>query len=349
MLARLFQMRVFLTLLLSNLLTGVAIGQTRPEAAPVEMAVKSLFDAIHRGDLDAVGQFYSKEGKLYLAAGAELDPKRPGASRIFEARKACALYVRHVQMLTADAAYIVALRRCPEAPASIQSATLDITMRREPGGWKVMSWREGALEGIVRAKPETTAPSESPLLSAQERADNWISLFDGKSFRGWMSPSGEDAPPSWRIVDGAMATVPRSAGAPIISLRTQQEFVNFDLKFEWMVNENANSGCIYRLFALGDGMEYQIADDNGDPGARVDPRQRSGALYGVTSVEKSVARPIGQWNEARIRVTSNRIEHWLNDIKTAEYPVDVPLPSPIVLQYHFTEVRFRNLRIRRLP
>ena len=164
-----------------------------------------------------------------------------------------------------------------------------------------------------------------------------------------MSPSGEDAPPSWRIVDGAMATVPRSAGAPIISLRTQQEFVNFDLKFEWMVNENANSGCIYRLFALGDGMEYQIADDNGDPGARVDPRQRSGALYGVTSVEKSVARPIGQWNEARIRVTSDRIEHWLNDIKTAEYPVDVPLPSPIVLQYHFTEVKFRNLRIRRLP
>jgi hypothetical protein len=222
-------------------------------------------------------------------------------------------------------------------------------MRHEPSGWKVMSWREGLLEGVRRVKTEAAAPVDSGLLSPVERAQGWSSLFDGKSFRGWISPSGDDAPPSWRIVDGALATVPRSAGAPVISLRTREEFINFDLRFEWMVKENANSGCIYRLFTLADGVEYQIADDNGDTGAKVDPRQRSGALYGVTPVESSAARPIGEWNDSRIRVTPERIEHWLNGVKTAEYPVDVPLPSPIVLQYHFTEVKFRNLRIRRLP
>lgn len=72
-------------------------------------------------------------------------------------------------------------------------------------------------------------------------------------------------------------------------------------------------------------MEYQIADDDGDAGARVDPRQRSGALYGVTPVEKSLARPVGEWNDARILVTKERIEHWLNGARTAVYPVDVPL------------------------
>jgi hypothetical protein len=212
-----------------------------------------------------------------------------------------------------------------------------------------MSWREGLLEEVARVKADTPADSGSELLSSDERAEGWRSLFDGKSFRGWSSPSGDEAPVSWRIVDGAIATVPRSAGGPVISLRTRQEYTNFDLRFEWMTSEGANSGCIYRLFTAADGMEYQIADDNGDAGARVDPRQRSGALYGVTAVEASVARPVGEWNHARIRVTRERIEHWLNGTKTAEFQVDVPLPSPIVLQYHFTEVKFRNLRILQLP
>ena len=337
------------TLPLAGLLAGMVIAQTRSEAEPVERAIKALFDAIHRGDLDTVRQLYSKDGKHYLPGGAAGPGDGLFATSIYHQRKTCALYARHVQMLTSDAAYIVALRRCPEAPPPHDSGTLDITMRREPTGWKVMSWREGLLEGVARTQAETAAPMDSGLLSADERSEGWSSLFDGKSFRGWMDPSGEDAPSSWRIVDGALATVPRGAGVPIISLRTRQEFTHFDLRFEWMVRENANSGCKYRLFTMTDGMEYQIADDDGDAGAKVDSRQRSGALYGVTSVEKSVARSAGDWNDARIRVTAERIEHWLNGVKTVEYPVDVPLPSPIVLQYHFSEVKFRNLRIRRLP
>jgi hypothetical protein len=345
--------------LFAVLWAGLAISQPRPDSTPVEAAVNSLFDAIHRGDADAAQQLYSADGKFYLPAGAENPITRSGPRFIVGLSRNCALYVRHVQMLTPDAAYVVALRRCPEPPQDSgfgrrpagDSGTLDLTLRHEEAGWRLTSWREASLEGVAAVKQETVADSAGPeMLTAKERAEGWTSLFDGRSFRGWMNPSGEEAPPSsWRIVDGALATVPRTAGAPIISLRTRQEFINFDFMFEWKVQENANSGCIYRLFTARDGMEYQIADDNGDPGARVDPRQRAGALYGVTPVEKSAARPVGEWNEAHIRVTRERIEHWLNGTKTAEYPVDVPLPSPIVLQYHFTEVKFRNLKIRRLP
>jgi hypothetical protein len=42
------------------------------------------------------------------------------------------------------------------------------------------------------------------------------------------------------------------------------------------------------------GFEYQIADDEGDPGARSDPKQRSGALSALTPVERSVAKPLGE-------------------------------------------------------
>lgn len=178
-------------------------------------------------------------------------------------------------------------------------------------------------------KPGAVSAIESVMLTPEERGEGWTSPFDGKSFRGWINPSGEGAPPpGWRIVDGALATVPHSAGVPVISLRTREECINFDLKFAWKVQQKAKPGCIYPLFTLAGGMQYQIADDNGDPGARVDPRQRSGALYGVMH---------------------ERIEPWLNGVKTSEYPVDVPLPSPLVLQDHFPEVEFRNLRSRRLP
>jgi len=59
------------------------IAQHSPEVAPVEMAVKALFDAIHRDDIDAVRQLFSKDGNVYLPTGAELDPTRSGATRIF--------------------------------------------------------------------------------------------------------------------------------------------------------------------------------------------------------------------------------------------------------------------------
>ena len=142
-------------------------------------------------------------------------------------------------------------------------------------------------------------------------------------------------------------------------IRTREEFTNFDLKFQWRVAANANSGCLYRLYPLdfiggrpapgaAAGMEYQVADDDGDPGARVDPRQRSGALYAVVPVQRSAARVVGEWNDSRIVVTRDRIEHWLNGVQTVNYRVDVPFASPILLQHHGSEVRFRNLRIRRL-
>ena len=35
------------------------------------------------------------------------------------------------------------------------------------------------------------------------KKDNWISLFDGKTFNGWQASENKD---SWQIVDGAFLT-----------------------------------------------------------------------------------------------------------------------------------------------
>ena len=71
-------------------------------------------------------------------------------------------------------------------------------------------------------------------------------------------------------------------------IRTQQEYQSFEMSFEWMASAKSNSGVKYRVFGLDmftngvpsevAGYEYQVADDEGDPGARIDARQKSGSI-----------------------------------------------------------------------
>jgi hypothetical protein len=328
---------------------------------PIEAVVTELLGAIHAGNIDRARELVSEQSRQYSPGGVALAPLRRAMPGFWNTRKSCSFYVRHIQVLTAESALVVGLWRCPSAPPPQDAGMFDWTMRLENGSWKVASWREGYVPSPhLQHAPVSGAIDGTDILTAAEREEGWRALFDGKSSNGWTTPAGDSKlPTGWRIADGDFITV-ADAGAERIGIRTTEEFTNFDLKFEWQVGANANSGCLYRLYTLdfvggrphpvaAAGLEYQIADDNGDPGARVDPRQRSGALYAVIPVKEPVAKAAGEWNDSRILVTRDRIEHWLNGVKTAEYAVDIPFASPILLQHHFSEVRFRKLRIKPLP
>jgi hypothetical protein len=188
------------------------------------------------------------------------------------------------------------------------------------------------------------------------RDGEWEILFDGKSAAHWLTMTGGgDLGGAWRVKDGSLTAI---AGAASADLRSDRDYTLFEMKWEWMAAAGSNSGVKYRLFAADTvtfgparyaaGWEYQMADDAGDGGARVDDRQKSGALYGVVAVSKPAAKAAGEWNESRLVVLADHVEHWLNGVMTARYPVDVPFASPVSLQHHQSEVRFREIRIRRI-
>lgn len=219
----------------------------------------------------------------------------------------------------------------------------------------------GAISGSMAA-------ADSALVTAEEKADGWRSLFDGKSLTGWRGYKSDQIGKGWKVKNGVLVLNEKKAG----DLVTVEEFGDFDFRFEWKVTETANSGVIYRA-GLGEtatyvtGPEYQVLDNE----KATDNKEHdhlAGSLYDVALGNDAKTKAVGQWNEGRIRVRGWHIEHWLNGEKV----VDVDLASPegktllqaskfknwakfatlrrghIALQDHDHEVSFRAIMVREL-
>jgi len=229
------------------------------------------------------------------------------------------------------------------------------------------------------AEPNTLTPDES--------AAGWKLLFDGRSLAGWHIFQQQGEPKAgWHVADGCLVN-PKSNGRPNGSggdLVTNAKFLNFEFRFEWRISPAGNSGVHYlfdesRPFTAplykGDighspvGFEYQVLDDEQHPDGKRGPTHQAGALYDLVASDRKTLHPVGQWNEGRIVVKGNHIEHWLNGGKTAECDLGSPsfleilakskyhvvpgfgakAATALALQDHGEEVAFRNLKIRELP
>jgi hypothetical protein len=257
--------------------------------------------------------------------------------------------VRQVEFLRPDTALAVGVWRDTTAGVVYGTGVIQCTLMEEGGEWKVATVQESLAQPVPVLDASV---SRRPVAVEGE----WEILFDGKSAEHWLTMTGGgDLGGAWRVKDGALTAIPDAASA---DLRSDREYTLFEMKWEWMAAARSNSGVKYRLFAADTvtfgaaryaaGWEYQMADDAGDGGAKVDDRQKSGALYGVVPVSMAAARAAGEWNESRLVVMEDHVEHWLNGVMTARYAVDVPFASPVSLQHHQSEVRFRSIRIRRI-
>lgn len=192
-------------------------------------------------------------------------------------------------------------------------------------------------------------------VQSQPSADGWVSLFSGVSLDAFTGIGDGGLPASWQIDGDTLRVVP---GKDRPSLRTKETFRSFELAFEWKAPPKGNSGVKYRIFALmaystgstdALAFEYQLADDDGDPGAIANPMERSGALYSQIAPATKAVKPVGEFNESRIVVRGRQIEHWLNGVKVVDYEAETEsLDGPIVFQNHRTDFWFRNIRIKRL-
>lgn len=190
-------------------------------------------------------------------------------------------------------------------------------------------------------------------LDPAEKSLSFVALSDGKTFDGWKHAD------NWEIQDGAFVRV-RPKGS--LTYEAQRVPDDFELRFEWKVSKDCNSGVYYRPGQV----EYQVLDD-AHPGYGDNPRQSAASLFFCMGPSKRITRPVGEWNTARILCKGTVIEHWLNEERVISFDYTDPKWAKEVellrirggdltgrggkfhLQDHGQEVAFRNLRLRAIP
>ena len=227
-----------------------------------------------------------------------------------------------------------------------------------------------ALPLIVGAGRSSRADALVNQLSALEQQDGWRLLFDGVSTQGWRGYKQSAFPDrGWTIEGGCLKHVARGGGGDIV---TEAEFGDFELSFEWRLGARANSGVKYfvteeRASAIG--HEYQLIDDVGLGYAKPGDKHQTASFYDVLAPTAwKEPNPPGQFNQSRIRVAGQHVEHWLNGMKTLEYELDstavraavaaskfkdvrgfgTKMRGRLLLQDHGGEIWFRNLKVRDL-
>jgi len=196
------------------------------------------------------------------------------------------------------------------------------------------------------------------LLASFSRADEWQSLFDGKSLDGWKAADHDEG---FKVQDGAIV----AGGSPMAHLFYvgpvgNHDFKNFELKLEVMAKPDSNGGIFFHTEpqsgALKKGYEAQVCNTHKD-------KRRTGSLLVIKDIMDTSPVKDDEWFEYDILVLGKQIVLKVNNQTVVDYtePENPERPKgregrvlshgQIALQAHDPDgtVFYRNIRIKVLP
>lgn len=204
-------------------------------------------------------------------------------------------------------------------------------------------------------------------LTATEKADGWVLLFDGKTTEGWLD-SREQPVDAGHVSNGTLNPHPCN-----YMLIHKGVYDNFTLSLDFKVSPKCNSGVFIRTFPLKpregkdvgfNGLEVAI-DDTTTNGFH-----DTGALYDLVSPSKNAMKPQGEWNHMQITCDRNLINVEVNGIEVTRTDLDQwttankrpdgtnhkfdiiykdhPRKGYLGLQDHGSNVWYKNIKLKRL-
>jgi len=206
------------------------------------------------------------------------------------------------------------------------------------------------LEGTYEVEGRKEAPMKwvgvrAPVIPDKDdgswREGKPVSLFDGKTLKGWKAVEG-GAPTGWSVVNGNLTSTGKAT-----NLISDRKFQNFKLHIEYRIAEHSNSGIGLRAR-----YEVQVLDDYGRP-----PNTHSnGSIYSRIAPSENASKPAGEWQTYDIRLVGRQVTVVLNgktiiDKKEIEGLTAIAidpneaLPGPLYLQGDHGPVEYRNIVI----
>ena len=146
-------------------------------------------------------------------------------------------------------------------------------------------------------------------LTDAEKAEGWVSLFDGKSLDGWECNEDYNG---WSVKDGLILAEGKYAHL----FYMKEKYKDFEFKIDCRVNKGGNSGVYIKVPALEKGwpvkgFELQVNSSHGDP-------VKTGSLYNIVKVFKS---PHGddEWFTYHVIAKGKTLTVFVNGEKLYEY------------------------------
>lgn len=220
------------------------------------------------------------------------------------------------------------------------------------------------------------ADGGKPAKNAPAKPGAWVSLFDGKTLKGWHGYNKKGAAvKNWAIENGALVCLGAAKDAHGGDIVSDKQYANFELTWEWKLDKGSNSGVMYHVVESSKykapyetGPEYQMIDDVNFP-EKLEDWQKSGADYAMNLANsKKKLKPVGEWNTSKIVFNKGHVEHWLNGAKIVEFQAWTPEWTKkktegkwkdypdygsaktgfIALQDHGNKAYYKNIKIRTL-
>jgi hypothetical protein len=227
-----------------------------------------------------------------------------------------------------------------------------------------------SAEGSAEAKTEAPAVPEYTLMALPtvdlnefpKDKDGWITIFDGKTFKGWRGYGKETVPSRWIVDNGAIKFNGSGGGEAQAGdggdLVFASKFKNFELTFEWKVAKGSNSGILYLAQEVQtkdaktgkdrtepiyiSSPEYQILDNANHPDAKlgVDGNRQSASLYDMIPAKPQNQKPFGEWNTGKIMVYKGTVVHGQNGENVLEYHLWTPQWTELLQASKFSQAKW---------
>ena len=205
--------------------------------------------------------------------------------------------------------------------------------------------------------PALLLPVMFSFCSGKQRSDDWVSLFDGKTLKGWKVGANASA---FKVENGSIVVNGNVSHLYYDGEVQQHQFKNFEFKAEVMTTAGSNSGIYFHTqYQEKDwpqkGYEVQVNNSHTD-------WRRTGSLWAIQDVKEVYAKD-NEWFTLHITVKDKHITVAINDKKVVDYtePDNVQREEGMkdriissgtfALQGHDpkSKVYYRNIKVKVLP